>query len=125
MAASNHINKDQLAMFMSGNDIMNYVNESFDRHAYGEERETMEHLWERKLDESQKSADRDPDLYQSLASGWKDNQKPIQIAHETVKGEPVRYLLNGHHRAAAAADLQKRRGQEIYFPVEHTDWGVS
>lgn len=76
-------------------------------------REDTEEMWDRKLDESQ-----DNGLYDAIYDGGV--KKPVHVYHGEVSGTTmpgVPVIAQGHHRVAAAADIDPR----MEVPVRHFD----
>lgn len=134
MSASKHINPRQLKLFMTAQEVMDSVSDSVDRmgsytdvdHDTGEQiqvpAETMDDLWKQKLSESKGGGafGRVP-LYDSI------KEKGVQ-RHVTLQTNPDGSLTmgQGHHRVAAAADIAKKTGRQMYVPVIYDDeWWYS
>lgn len=109
---------NQLRMFMTPKEIHGIVNESYDRHFPDKSRtgqmETLDEMWERKLEESR--VPRDPQKHGSGSysllskAGWDwDFKVPIQMHESTVR------LTNAHHRIAAMLDIDP----DALIPVTH------
>lgn len=130
MAAKNNINPDQLSMFMTPEEIKGYMTTSGDLHQIvtpeGHLRnETMEELWDRKLEASKapKDSGHGAGVYDALSEGIDILDQYIQfggpaleILHNS-KGD--RYLGDMHHRIAAQADIDKQQGTQTFLPISH------
>ena len=112
MPAHEHLNKDQLRMFMRPQEIYDLTIESIDR-ADGE---TLEDTWVNKESEIKDV------MYHKLVNN---------VLEEGVK-RPITIMLNhghykdytmgqGHHRVKAAEYAEKATGKEYYVPVVY-DW---
>lgn len=114
MSRKDHLNPNQLKLFMSPEEILSSVHDSVDL-GYGED---MGDLMEQKLSESKGTPRGSQDsLYDSISRhGVK--------RHVTLEQDPDGGLImgQGHHRVAAAADLNKRFGRTIEIPVIYDDW---
>jgi hypothetical protein len=132
MSASKHLNPKQLKLFMTPDEIMESVSDSVDRagsytdvdYETGEQitvpEETMEDLWKTKLAES-KGRRQPTSLYNSIKEHGVQRHVTLQMEHD---GSLT--MGQGHHRVAAAADIAKKTGRQIYIPVAYDDdWGYS
>jgi polysaccharide deacetylase 2 family uncharacterized protein YibQ len=132
MSASKHLNPKQLKLFMTPDEIMESVSDSVDRAGsytvVGYEtggqitvpEETMEDLWKTKLAES-KGRRQPTSLYNSIKEHGVQRHVTLQMEHD---GSLT--MGQGHHRVAAAADIAKKTGRQIYIPVAYDDdWGYS
>jgi hypothetical protein len=104
MANKNHINPDQLRMFMSAREID--PDTSVD--AEEDDRDSLDELLGYKLDESKQTG-----LYYDI--GRRGVQTPIQVIHDDTYGKRV--LGHGNHRFAAQRDINP----DALIPVVHTD----
>lgn len=120
MAASNHLNKEQLRMFLRPDEVVNLVDSSVDQQedyltGY---KQTVDDLWKDKREELDKFV-----TYSRLVPSIKKHgiQRPItivppdeyDISKEFVMGE-------GHHRVMAAKALEEETGKEVYIPVVYS-----
>jgi hypothetical protein len=121
MTSPEHLNHDQLRLFMTGDEIKSLVSDSVDRMPEYEEwrdgevqtvpAETMDEMW------AGKSSKRHQEM--ALNEG-------IQ-RHVTLQTNPdgTFTMGQGHHRVQASSDLAKK-GHTIYLPVVYdTDWNYS
>lgn len=105
MSAARHINRDQLAMFMTPSQIKNGIHESVDGESPGASNE-----WYSKQDET---------LKRSISR--EGVRTPVILDHEsTWHGGDHVVMGNGHHRVENAHRVEKEEGREIYVPVIHT-----
>lgn len=107
---------DQLQMFMTGSELKSYLTDSGDRGGG-----SMEGMWGQKLKEAQHPAGAGD--YKVHGEGLYDSIKERGYQGDSLGvnhwgGE--KSLLDGHHRVAAAAQLDSE-GYENYIPVTH--WG--
>jgi len=116
---------EQLPMFMRAGEIKSKVNTSADPGG-GD----MEHLWNYKLREAKTGAIRNAryqptrvrkgaSLYDSIKR--EGVKKPVELIRnfDSSVFHPKGYQLNeGHHRVAAAADIDPN----MLVPVEHDEW---
>jgi len=94
---------EQLPMFMTAKELKNEVTPD-DWRAGGP---SLDSLWRRKAREAEKSG-----LTESIR---KDGvQEPVEVVH---RGETHRYLVDGHHRVAAASKV----GPKTLLPVRHSE----
>lgn len=118
MASSDHIQPQQLKLFMTGGELKDNITYSGDTLPH----ETLGDMWDRKVVESKEEYGHGAGTYDSIQKhGWdpKDSWD--------AKGIPIRYssrtgstrISNGHHRVAAAADIEEKTGKLTFFPLEH------
>jgi hypothetical protein len=132
---------EQLKMLMTGTEIKNRVEDSYDRNPLystspyhdsygdpiplqdaggGDAIETMDEMWDRKLTESKQPqyTTHGAGVYDSIKEhGFTRGASPITINMDSAKGV---VLNDGHHRVASAAALDKE-GHENYIPVTHRE----
>lgn len=121
MAASDHLQGEQLRMFMRPREVMDLVTESVDRPTNRfvidglPARKSMEDVWKQKGEEA-------------LARGLTNNikvhgvQKPITIVPPHEEWNPTGYTMGqGHHRVAAAKFLEDASDSEYYIPVQYDE----
>jgi hypothetical protein len=103
---------EQLKMFMTPAEIKDYVTTSEDLR-YGE---TMDQLWDRKLQESKQPRDTGPGggVHGALSSGT-----PILDDVDVLSESKGSMLIDKHHRVAAQADIDAATGKETLIPVRH------
>lgn len=128
---------EQLKMLMTGNEVKNRVEDSYDRRPLfdgsavdsvgdrvrlrdpggGPASETMNEMWNRKLQESQapQYSGHGSGVYDSMKRYGYNRDVPLTLNMNTPEGV---VLSDGHHRVASAADLEDK-GHEIYIPVQH------
>jgi hypothetical protein len=123
MPANDHLQHEQLAMFMTPSEVKGYATPGDFAHDY------QEQGWDRKLAESKMpmgardewgGPQHGAGVYDSVAkSGVKT---PVEVYHTlgTPYTDPAKVLVNGHHRVAAAHDIEES-GKETYIPVTHED----
>lgn len=120
MAASDHVNPHQLRMFMSPNEIADYVHEFGD---FGADPKRVESGAAYKVRES-----KDSGMHDSIAA--EGVKKPIEISHfddsygvTDSKARGKRILSQGHHRWASQMEADPDR----LMPVVHhlNSWGGS
>lgn len=108
------MNPDQLKMLMTGRELKNTITYSDDADEDGPE--GLRSMWDDKLDESKASPNsgtHGKGVYESLLSRGYEG-RALTVYHV----DKDTFVLDGHHRIAAAADLE-RHGKPIYIPVEH------
>lgn len=113
----------QLQMFMTGKELKNAINISFDRdYDWIEEHpqmESMDEMWDRKALEASMphSWAHGSGVYESLSTeGWREGSAPLTLLHV---GNYGRRVPDAHHRIAAAAQMEELEGKQIFFPVVH------
>ena len=138
MPAHEHINTRQLQLFASGTELrsklLNYSGDltpgsgSFDQitpapggarieHVPSTPRESMDSMWARKSAEAK--SDRigwvhGAGVYESLATeGWRGGK--LSVHDDGAR----RQLMDGHHRVAAAADLEAEGKGPVWIPLDH------
>lgn len=103
---------EQLQMFMTGKELQNRIEFSHDK----QHDETLPQMWERKAYES-----RDPlhlrsgKVYGSLLTDGVRDGTIMQLSHQPTGAR----VYDGHHRIAAAADLEEQGDRQLFFPVQH------
>lgn len=125
MAAKNHLNPKQLKLFMTPQEVMDSVSDSVDRSweytdvdpETGEKvtipEQTMDELWEDKLFESTgKRPVDEKSLYDSIKDKGVQRHVTLQLNRDGSLS-----MGQGHHRVAAAADIAKKTGRQMYIPV--------
>ena len=133
MAASHHLNPDQLQLFMTGTELKNAITDSIDRAPM----QSMDKMWATKLRQSKRSGmEHGAGTYQSIKQhGWKEpegvwgDETPghgnsgFEIMHKRVYGGIPEWdrsetsVTGAHHRIAAAADLEAKGKRTVYFPT--------
>lgn len=125
------LNPDQLKLLMTGSELQKTITHSYDAPLDMEpgDASTLNDLWSRKEAESRR---RPGEWLQPHGSGVYDSLKargyegePLRLHDYNVFTDagvhvPARGVMDGHHRVAAAAALE-REGQQIYIPVVHQD----
>lgn len=115
---------EQLQMLMTGKELQSRITDSNDRrYVYGRKKskkgdslETMPELWSRKAEESKQPAQsgHGSGVFDSLAEHGLYPDTMIGLLHLTNRT----VVNDGHHRIAAAAELEDE-GKQVFFPVEH------
>lgn len=124
MAAKDHLNNDQLRMFLRPSEIMGLVTDSVDRRQavvqehYFRTGQPMEALWEDKTEELVTAPEHQKLLTSVAMYGVK---RPVTIIPPTSPSYPTQHsdytMGQGHHRVAAAKELD----DNMYIPVVY-DW---
>lgn len=122
MAASDHLQSEQLRMFMRPREVIDLVTESVDR-PYAREQawglplsRTVKDVWDWKRAETRVDA--------RLSDHVKIHgvQKPITIVPPHEEWNPTGYTMGqGHHRVAAAEMAEDASGNEYYIPVQYDE----
>lgn len=127
MAASEHLQPEQLALFMSATDLWKMLNVSYDRHPVADPSgrprlETMDELKERKVAESKQPSSiltHGGGVYSSIwDKGYASDVEPIDLVHQTTGSKRLR---DGHHRVAAASDIEQKYGDPVWIPLVHSE----
>ena len=131
MAAHDNLNPHQLQMFMTGTELKGAINKSYDGSVRtGGTEGDLSGLWKVKLKESKKSDfSHGAGTYKSIKDkGWvadNPNYDSINLSHQSVPGaipawdKVQRSVDDGHHRIAAAADIEAKTGRQHFIPVKH------
>jgi hypothetical protein len=119
MAAHHKIHPEQFKLFMGGQEWQRSVSDSIDRvHTKGE---TMKAVWSEKLTESKV-----PGSYTTHGAGLHDAIATHGYQHDA--DDPPTVLLGnsgqkiqgeGHHRIAAAADIERATGRNVWIPTNY------
>ena len=134
MGADANLNPHQLQMFMSGTELKDTINHSYDGSlstgGTGGAPEGLSGLWKQKLKESKRSGfGHGEGIHKSLTDkGWvADNPRydSVNMSHRSVRGaipewnRVERSVDDAHHRIAAAADIEaKSKGKRnIWIPT--------
>jgi len=124
---------EQLKMFMTPSEVKDYITTSGDLHYMrtpggGLRNETMDELWDRKLESSKapRETGHGSGVYEGLEEGkdlmymrggYRRAGNTVEINY--AKGHT--FLGDMHHRIAAMADIDQKRGTQTYLPVTHWD----
>lgn len=111
MAARDHINPQQLPMFMDAVSIQENVTGSVEESRYFP---PSEELWDEKLAEAKHEGGPNPSLYSQIRRNGVEDPVTLIIpgGHDLIMGQ-------GHHRVAAAAHIQRKTGKTKYVPIIH------
>lgn len=131
------VNPDQFKLFMSGTEWKGAVTDSYDRDwvtsGPGDYRqENMNELWSRKETEARepKSNAHGSGLYDAIKNEGYDPNKVDDIDIESgsygpsiahVRGKSMQ--VDGHHRIAAAAAVERDTGKVSWIPTNYNSWG--
>jgi hypothetical protein len=119
MAASDHIHPVQLKLFMGAGEWKKSMTDSVDR-PFAKDRK-MSNLWSEKLTEAKEPAGRyghGAGLHDDLSTGgykhdkWDPPTIMVNRSNEMAQGE-------GHHRIAAAADIERTTGRNMWIPTNY------
>lgn len=131
MSASDNLHPQQLKMFMTGKELRDSMSYSYDL----DPGETMDDMWDRKVDESMSefggeswdnsssegssSREHGAGVYDSLKNEglWDTPSSVVRVRHHVNK-DSMR-LRDAHHRVASAAHIEESGGRQIFFPVSH------
>ena len=120
MAAKDHLQGEQLRMFMRPSEIQDLVKDSVDVGYYQQfnsKIKNVDDVWNKKEDEMVNSE------YVRLAKEVKEKgvQKPVVIIPPSSSNYETGYktytMGQGHHRVVAAKKAEQNTGQEYYLPV--------
>jgi hypothetical protein len=128
MPASDHL---QLKLFYGGKELRDKISTPHDRFA----RESVSEMWNRKAEEAKEPLNDDEwwgerqhgaGVYDSISEdGWSD--EPLNIDgpgwdnHLETKTDGSFAAYDGHHRIAAAADIEEKSGRNVWIPVTYGD----
>jgi hypothetical protein len=104
---------EQLPMFMRGNDLIDTLTGTLDSSSL-----PVENVMTRKVNESRRPIGmvHGGGVYKAVAA--EGVLSPVQLIHG-VRDD--RIMGQGHHRAAAAAEIEYETGKAKWVPVIHTD----
>lgn len=105
----------QLPMFMDAGSLQSHLTGAVDEDY---SRPPTQDLWNEKLAES-KSAGPDGSLYNKIRR--KGVQHPVTVLvpkYDHFDGQKW-VMGDGHHRVAAAAEIQRKTGKTMYVPIIH------
>lgn len=112
----------QLQMLMTGSELKKSITSSLDqRYTDG----SLEGMWDRKVAQSQKPAGSGgpgAGVYDSLKERGYDDSRSYSPHLTMDHFDNQREIPDGHHRVAAAAQLEKDTGKPVYIPVRHSGW---
>jgi hypothetical protein len=118
---------EQLRLFMPASELKDDLTTSFDLETVldnsGERYETMDEMWDRKLDESRmnpKLGTRASGLYEGIKSAGYDWDEQNKNKITIMLGSDSKRLEDGHHRVAAASALEKETGKDIFIPIDYS-----
>lgn len=114
-------NPNQYKLFMRPQELMNTINRSVDEsivpyqtRKYGEQGRIMDALWK------QKGMELNNFGYKGLVESIEKHGVLRPITIEDYPGTPF-FMGQGHHRVAAANQIEQRTGRQIYMPVVYND----
>lgn len=121
-----HFNKEQfgdLPEQMSASALVSRITNSTDIYRYAKEPESardLRNLWEWKTDEALSPAGtRDVEggagVYDAMKEHGFDPDKPVRVEE---KGN-MTWIIDGHHRLAAAKRLEEETGQVVRVPIKY------
>jgi hypothetical protein len=119
MPAHEHVHPLQFKLFMGGQEWQQSVSDSVDRPFVKGQK--MSNLWKEKLTES-----KEPDwmgthgagVHESL-SRWGYDHEPDDPPTILVGDKNRQTQGEGHHRIAAAADIERTTGRNIWIPTNY------
>ena len=102
-------NPNQMYLFATGDELMDHVEGSVDRYD-----RSMDSLWRQKRNESWDWGYIDKFDKRGI-------QRPVTIQYD--EGPEAFVMGQGHHRVAAAHEINKTRGRNLFIPVVYShDW---
>jgi len=116
MAASDHVNPQQLRMFMTARELYNTHSIDVPLHPearFGGHWKTMDAMWKTKRKEN-----RTNNVPEAIAKHGV--HMPVTLAHGDRDFGGATVIEHGHHRIEAAY----RHDPEMYLPVEHEDYDL-
>lgn len=124
-----NLNPDQLKLFMTGKEWKATVVDSGDRKytqttmSEAPKRESMDQLWTRKVEESKEpivSTKHGAGVYHGMEKvGYnapREFNSTPQIIYHSERGA---VQGDGHHRVAAAADIEEKTGKQTFIPTSY------
>lgn len=108
-----------IPMFESGTEIQKYITKSFDVDPFLDKGD-INNMWKRKLKEAktpQRAAVHGSGLYKAIKKDGFDWDFPVQVEH--FFGENDKTMAEGHHRVAAAAEIERETGKPVWIPIKH------
>jgi len=147
VAASDHVNPEQLQLFMTGTELKGMITDSIDRNPLGGYGGTMDKMWATKVRQSKREGmghgagtyksmkergwDPPTEVWGDEAPGW-DNAG-FEINHVRKYGGIPAFdrtetsVTAAHHRIAAAADIEAKsagtkKPRTIYFPTANNQY---
>lgn len=126
------LNPNQFKLFYSADELQRSLTDSGDRNrptnpngvGFTGQKESMQDMWSRKLAQSQASpatGEHGSGVYNSIAGeGFRPHAK-LLVNHDNRGGAS---LNDGHHRLAAAADIERTTGKPQWINAEHTAPGM-
>lgn len=111
--AKEHLQGEQLKMFMTPNEIIGSVDDSVDRN----DDEDLDQLWEMKESELDNSPD-----YAKLKESVNEEgvKRPVTLT-TNYGGKGTLFMGDGHHRVVAAYQKQEKTGRQQYVPVIYSN----
>jgi hypothetical protein len=117
MSASDHLQGEQLRMFMRPREVQKLVKESVDRRWIWDKNKTMRNLWKQKRSEVEGKAFKNVNVSVETL-GVLDPIIIIPPSSQNYATEYSKYTMGqGHHRVMAALNAEKTTKQEYYVPV--------
>lgn len=111
------VNPNQFKLFMTGTEWKAHVTHSTDG--------PLDVLWPEKSAQAKGTNGHGAGVYQSmLTHGYVHDPKdpPTIVLEESPSGKEVRRVQSeGHHRVAAAADIETDTGKPVYIPTNYVD----
>lgn len=106
------ISPHQFKLFMTGSEWKEKVTHSTDG--------PLPDLWKEKGQQA-----KDQGLYRDMKEkGYQHNSAdpPTIVLEDSPNGKTTRYVQSeGHHRVAAAADIERDTGQPVYIPTNYVN----
>lgn len=111
--AKEHLQGEQLKMFMTPNEIIARVDDSVDRN----DEEDIDQLWEMKESELDNSPE-----YSNLKKSVNEEgvKRPVTLT-TNYGGKGTLFMGDGHHRVVAAYQKQEKTGRQQYVPVIYSN----
>lgn len=111
--AKEHLQGEQLKMFMTPNEIIGSVDDSVDRN----DEEDIDQLWEMKESELDNSPE-----YSNLKKSVNEEgvKRPVTLT-TNYGGKGTLFMGDGHHRVVAAYQKQEKTGRQQYVPVIYSN----
>jgi hypothetical protein len=134
----NKLNPNQFKLFYGAQELQDAITDSNDRNvlydaAAGEmmrddngilQKESMPDMWSRKLQESKQREGygHGSGVYDSMMSEGVRPHTSLKLYHADQPGvNNKRVIADGHHRVAAAADIERTTGKNMWIFTDHAD----
>jgi hypothetical protein len=125
----------QLKLFMTGVELQDSLTDSIDRNPIGGFGRSMDDMWKIKLRQAKRpdtAMNHGAGVYKSIKDngyvGRTDTPEGFSIMHRREYGGIPEWdkdhmsVDGGHHRIAAAADLERKGKRTVFIPTANNQW---